>query len=315
MIFVKKIDKDLEPELDSWSMQISLEQAKAFCSVVDFGGYTPAAEQLHKSHSALIYLVKTLESQCNFVLFDRQGYRNTLTPLGRQIYLKCTELLQKSNELHNLCLALQEGWEPSLKIVYDGILPFAPFLQIYKDFRSANIPTVVQTHSNYLDEVETSFYGLGADIMISILPGKKNTLQSVFLKSFKSHLVAHKNHPIHKNSKKRWTLEELKSFYFLTIRGATYELGLNTREIEKTASFYLSDFSAKRSAILEEIGFGWLPEHLIVSELKNRTLIPIRWERESYHIVQPIMHISKTNSLGPAAQLAFEILDRALGGS
>jgi DNA-binding transcriptional LysR family regulator len=283
-------------------MQISLDQARAFCAVVDQGGYTQAAEKLHKSHSSLIYLIKIMEEQCGFSLFDRKAYRNQLTPAGKRIFSKCREILNQVHELDQLCTELKGDWEPSVKIVFDGILPFYPFLEIYKKFKTEKIPTVVQTYTDYLHDVESSFYKLNADIMISVLPVESKDLEVIYLPPLKNVLVAHKDHPIHKTSKK-WFVKDLHDFYFLTVRSSGQKLGLNTSDFEESASFYLSDFSFKKEAILKKTGFGWLPEHLIQSELKSKTLRPVYWERKSVHEIQPHILVNKKSFGGKAVSL------------
>lgn len=288
-------------------MEITLDQAKAFCYVVDCKGYARAAEKLHKSHSALIYLVESLEQQCGFSLFDRQQYRNKLSPAGERVYSKCNEILGKVSELQELCSQLNNSWEPSLKIILDGILPFNNFLQIHQIFRDKKIPTVIQTYTDYLEGVEETFDKLQADLMISILPLNRRDLKTVFLKPFNSYLVAHKDHPIHQRRTK-WSAEELNAFDFLTIRHSGQKLGLNTYEFEKTASFFLSNFSVKKEAILTGAGFGWLPQHLIESELQKKILLPVKWTRESVHKIQPILYINSSKNLGPSVQLIINSL-------
>lgn len=288
-------------------MDISLDQARAFCRTVDQGGYTQASQKLNKSHSALIYLVKSLEEQCGFSLFNRNAYRNTLTPSGQRVYLKCLELLTKVDELDLLCGQFKTGWEAKLKIVFDGILPFDPFLLLFKKFKTEKIPTIIQTYTEFLEGVETNFDHLNADIMISILQCESKKLKPLYLKPKKMFLVAHKDHAISQKNK-RWEFSELNEFDFLTIRGSGPKLGLNTGEFEKSASFFLSDFSVKKDAILKKSGFGWLPEHLIVKELKSKTLLPIKWERESYHVIQPILYMQNHKMSGPAAQVVIQSL-------
>jgi DNA-binding transcriptional LysR family regulator len=289
-------------------MNISIDQAKAFCSTVDQGGYTQAAQTLNKSHPALIYLIKTLEQQCGFELFNRKAYRNTLTASGRRVYLKCLEILAKVDELNLLCGQFNQGWEAHLKIIYDGILPFEPFLLLYKKFKSEKIPTIIQTYTDYLDDVEKNFNQLQADIMITILPIENKNLKPVYLKPKKMFLVTHKEHPLAKKNKK-WTSSEMDEFDFLTIRGSGPKLGLNTDEFEKSASFFLSDFSAKKEAILKKTGFGWLPEHLIEKELAAKTLLPIKWQRESLHVIQPILYMNNNKNVGPASTIILELLE------
>lgn len=283
-------------------MQITLDQAKAFCYVVDYKGYSKAAEKLHKSHSSLIYLVESLEQQCGFALFDREQYRNKLSASGERVYNKCTEILKKVNELQELCSQLNNNWEPSLKIILDGILPFNDFFHLHQLFRDKKIPTIIQTYTDYLEGIEETFDKLDADIMISIIPINRRDLKATYMKPFNSHLVAHKNHPIHQKNIK-WTSEDLMNFDFLTIRQSGERLGLSTSELDKTASFFLSNFLVKKEAILNQAGFGWLPHHLIEKELQKKILLPVKWERESIQKVQPIIYFKNRKSSGPAVDL------------
>ena len=226
---------------------------------------------------------------------------------GRRVYLKCSEILSKVVELETLCQQLGGNWESSIKIVFDGILPFQPFLEIYKIFKSEKIPTTVQTYADYLEDVEKTFLAQDADLMISVLPIQNKNLDSLELPKIKSFLVAHKDHAIHKTNK-HWSRQEMRAFNFLTVRGPVQKLGLNTNDFEESASFLLSDFSFKKEAISKKIGYGWLPEHLIELELKNKTLVPVRWERKSVHEIQPTIYINKKSQGGLALARVLEIL-------
>ncbi len=283
-------------------MSISLEQAKSFCAVVEKKGYAQAAEYLHKSHSALVYMIKSLENELNVQVFDRKKYRNQLTPTGQRVYQKCKEIIRQVEELEVLCAEFRDHWEASVKIVFDGVLSIHPFIEIYKEFKLLAIPTVVQTYTDYLQDVEKTFDQLKADMMISVAPIKNKSLVSFELDPIQIYLVAHKDHPLNKQNKK-WTLNELKQFYFLTVRGDVQLLGLNTSIFEESASFFLSDFSFKKEAILKKLGFGWLPEHLIINELKNKTLMPVKWDRRSESTMQPILYINKESMGGQSIQM------------
>jgi DNA-binding transcriptional LysR family regulator len=219
------------------------------------------------------------------------------------------EILAKVEELESLCGQINSDWEPTLRVVYDGILPFELFLNIYKTFKAEKVPTLIQTYVDYLTDVEKTSNSLKAEIMISVLPINDRGLHTVYLKPLKNYLVACKDHPIHQ-SKKTWSVEELKEFSFLTIRGSDQKLGLNTQEFEESASFFLSDFSFKKEAIMKNMGFGWLPEHMIEAELKSRLLLPVKWERKSSHEIQPILYMHKSVVSGRAAQQIVDILKK-----
>ena len=70
-------------------MEITIDQAKALDAVARRGTLQKAAQELRKGHSAVMYLLKGLESQLNLQLFDRKGYRNQLSPEGEIVLKHC----------------------------------------------------------------------------------------------------------------------------------------------------------------------------------------------------------------------------------
>lgn len=286
---------------------MTIDQARALVGVVEFGGYAKAAEKLGKSHSALVYLIRSLESYCGLKIFEPKAYRSTLTAEGKKVWFKCQEILAKVDELDQMCGLFSDKWEASLKIVLDGILPFDPFLKIYQDFRKTKVPTVVQTYTDFLQDVETTFVSMEADMLISILPIRASGVDTIELSPFRSLLVAHRDHPVHQSTK-RWRMEELHDFSFLTVRGSRSQLGLSTTEFEESASFFFSDFASKKVAIQKKVGFGWLPEQMIEAELRSRVLVPVKWERKSHHDIRPVLGVRRSSQGGHAAQLVIEAL-------
>lgn len=288
-------------------MNISLDQARCFCALVEKQSYQAAAKELHRSHSAIVYAINCFEEQTGLTLLNRKKYRSTLTPEGQRIYQQCRKLLESASQLEQVCTELTSGWEPKISLVYDGVLSSDPFLGIFEYFKQQKIPTTVSIFSEFLHGVEKSFSDLEADFMISILQPKQANLVTVALRPIKLWLVAHRDHPIH-DSKNAWTLSDLKQFTFFTVRGADRSLNLGTKELEEISTFHLADFSLKKTAILRGAGFGWLPEHLIIKEHKRGLLRPIKWEHPSLQELKPNLLYRKRAVTGRAGQLVLKLL-------
>jgi DNA-binding transcriptional LysR family regulator len=283
-------------------MNITLDQARCFCALIDFGSYQAAAKEMNKSHSAVVYSIRCFEQQSGLTLLNRSEYRTTLTPAGQRVYHQCRSLLAEATQLEQLCSDLSAGWEPSVRLVYDGVLSPEPFLQIFKYFKDEKIPTILDIYSDFLYGVEKSFAELDAQFMISILPAKQSGLQSVELTPVSNILVAHRDHELF-NQKHPWALNELKSFNFFTVRGADKSLNLGTKELEENSTFHLSDFSLKKVAILQGAGFGWLPQYLIQDELNQEILKPVQWEGSSFQELHPQLYYKKKIGIGRASQI------------
>jgi DNA-binding transcriptional LysR family regulator len=71
------------------------------------------------------------------------------------------------------------------------------------------------------------------------------------------------------------------------VRGSDPRLQLSTAELDRQSTVHLSDFHAKKDAIVEGLGFGWLPEWLIERELKRGELKPLAIGPGAVHTFHP----------------------------
>ncbi len=67
-------------------MNVTLRQLRAFVAVAQAGGFTPAAERLHVTQSALSVTIRGLEGELGLRLFDRTTRAVALTDAGREFY-------------------------------------------------------------------------------------------------------------------------------------------------------------------------------------------------------------------------------------
>ena len=77
-------------------MDVSLEQARSFCALVDHNGYSGAAKALHKSHSAIVYGINALEL---IKTFDSE-----ISSINNGMYS-----FQIDESLHNYCYSIKEA--------------------------------------------------------------------------------------------------------------------------------------------------------------------------------------------------------------
>ncbi|GGP19046.1 LysR family transcriptional regulator [Silvimonas iriomotensis] len=90
-------------------MNITLRQLRAFLAVAHHGGFTEAARELSLTQSALSLLVKDLETEIGFKLFDRTTRRVALSqpgaeflPAARQIFDDLQSAVRSASDLATL---------------------------------------------------------------------------------------------------------------------------------------------------------------------------------------------------------------------
>ncbi len=286
-------------------MRISLEEARTLDAVVRYGGFAKAAESLKKGHSAVVYSLKSLETQTGLKILDRSQYRTRLTEVGRRVWEECKTLLIAEKGLEHLCLDLSSGWEPYLRIVVDGIYPIEAVLEPIGKFSTIGVRTKTEVGVEFLSGVERAFNEQEAHFMISIVPPNDDSLLPVKLSLLGAYLVVRKDHPL-AQIKHPLNLDEMKGWPFLTVKGSDQGLSLSTVLLDQCSTVHLNDFHSKKTAILKGLGFGWLPKYLIKDELKSGKLIKIQWNGDSTYAFSPYLYYRGAQHLGRAAQLFLE---------
>ncbi|WP_224364331.1 LysR family transcriptional regulator [Hyalangium versicolor] len=291
-------------------MNLTLEQARALDALAAHGTFAAAAKTLRKGHTAVLYALRTLEEQTELVLLDRRGYRTRLTPAGERVLEHCRKLLAVERELEATCAEIRTGWEPTLRILFDGIFPAEPLLRVVKQLRAEGASTRFHVSAEFLTGVEAAFLRDEADLMVSLLPPTLPDLRSYKLPDLKAVLVAHRSHPL---ATQRGPLknEDLARHLLLTVHGSDPRLQLSTGALEGRSTVHLNDFAAKKTAILEGLGYGWLPEHLMARELRRGELKALKLTRGATHLFHPYLHHRSGVRPGRAASRVVQALTGA----
>lgn len=245
----------------------------------------------------MLYALKTLEEGLGFAVLDRSGYRTRLTAKGLRVLEGCRAMLAAEAALATTVTKLRAGWEPAVSVVFDGIVPIEPLLRAVGRLVKEKVPTKFEVRAEFLSGVEDAFVHSRADLMIAVLPPRARGLTAVALPPLQASLVVRADHPL---AKGRRDEQALRGDLLLTVRGSDPRLDLSTAGLEAQSTVMLNDFGSKRTAILAGIGYGWLPDPLIASELERRRLRRIRWTAPSIHQFRPRLY--HRGEPGPAAR-------------
>ena len=290
-------------------MNVTLDQARTLDAFAREGTLQAAAKALRKTHPAVVYALKQLETQTGLTLFDRSGYRTRLTPEGQAVLGHCRSMIDAATALETTCAILHSGWEPVLRVVFDAIVPLAPFLETVREVRAAKAPTRVMLSVDSLDGVEARFEAQQAQLMVTLLDVTSRPGQEVHaLPKIRARLVAHRSHPLARVA--HVTRDMLEEHVLLTVRGSHPALHMATAALDSQSTVHLSDFHAKKAAILEGLGFGWLPEWLAASELKKGELqvVPLTPASATVHVFAP--RLVTRGTLGHAGRALVRALRR-----
>ena len=292
---------------------ISLRQLQTLDAVVRGGSFQAGAKALHRSHPSVINLMRGLEEQIGFALFDRSGYRTRLTGAGEAFYKRSLRLLKEQGELKELAEFLKEGNEARLRIVIGDATPLNETLQILRGF--------ARQHPH-----------VQLDLDFENLSGPRERLLDG-----EADLIVHHVDP----SDSRFELQKISEVEIIPVVAPGFlefepdsdtryaALGPYTqciirdtaRHSEKDNYFILDgshcitvgDQQTKKAVIVQSMAWGHMPKFMIANELERGTLISIEgcWIKGS--VIDIVIARIASEHRSSTAQKLWDLFSRKAG--
>jgi DNA-binding transcriptional LysR family regulator len=243
---------------------MSLEQLAVLDAIEREGSFAAASRATHRSPTAVTYAVQGLEEALGLTLFDRSGHRAVLTDAGRLVLAEARQILDRTRALDRMVRLLREDWEPALGLVVDGAIPLQPVWDAVRSLANLGAPTRIRVHVEHLSGVQTRFLADPADVMVALDLVPDPSLATILMDPVVFFLVAHRDHPL--AGRVSVGRSDLASYVELRVadsgRSALDQPG--RLSLDSPHVIQVSDFSTKLQAIRAKVGFGWMPEHLLL---------------------------------------------------
>ena len=254
---------------------LTIHQLLCFDAVVAEGSFQAAAAKLNRTHPSVFTAVKNLEAQLDLTLFNRDGYRVTLTEAGRSFHVRARVFLAELGSLRNHAAQLAMGEESELAVVIGDITPLPETLELLRRFFAACPGTRLNLHFeaiagpwerlldgeadliiHHIDKSDTRFAFidlLGVQVIPVVAPG--------FLPFGITDAI---------------TPEQMRDHVQCVIRdSARHSPARDYFLIEGARQWTVSDQLMKKEIILQGMGWGHMPEYLVADELHDGRLLSI----------------------------------------
>lgn len=276
---------------------LTLDQLLVLDAIDRCASFADAARTLHRVPSAVSYAVRQAEDAAGFAIFDRSARKAVFTPEGRRLLDEGRILLTESRRLGELAAQLASGWEPELHVVVDGVLDIAPVLRAFPGFADPEVPTQLRVDVEYREGVVHRFRSESAALMLVIgfdAADDVDELEIYQLPELRMHLVAAPGSGQAPGTGLELAVRD--SSPGSAGQGRSFSGG---RDVA-----WLPDFHSKRVALLEGVGFGWLPQHLVQDDLAAGRLEPVDAEVATW-TYQPVVARRSALPLGRGAMRFF----------
>jgi DNA-binding transcriptional LysR family regulator len=266
--------------IDMATPRISLEQWKAFVSVVESGGYAQAADRIHKSQSTLSYAIQKMERLLRVKAFEIKGRKAELTDAGHILYVRGKALLEEAARLEQAAESLSAGWEAEIRLAVEVVFPTWLLLKSLAAFGDEHPQTRIELYETVLEgNVEALTEGR-ADIAIG--PSIPAGFVGEALMTVRFVLAAAPSHPLHQLGRPI-VPADLKPHRHLIIRD-TGSKRVRATNVIATQRWTVSNKATSIRAATMGLGFAWFPEDSIREELLGGQLkaLPMREGTERY---------------------------------
>jgi DNA-binding transcriptional LysR family regulator len=254
---------------------ITIQQLLCFDAVVSEGGFQAASEKLHRTHPTVFAAVKNLEAQLGLALFDREGYRVTLTEAGRSFHARLRVFLTEFGNLQNHAAQLAMGTETELRVVIGDLCPLPMVLGLLRRFFDDCPGTRLHLHFEAISGPWERLFDGKADLIVHHVDKSDPRLELIDLCTVRLIPVAARDFlrcPI----SRAITPEQMRDYVQCVIRDTARRSP--TRDyylVEGARSWTVSDQLMKKEIILQGMGWGHMPTFLIEEELREGLLLPI----------------------------------------
>jgi DNA-binding transcriptional LysR family regulator len=284
--------------------RITLDQWNALVTVVEAGGYAQASNRLHRTQSTVTYTIKKLEDLLGVKVFELQGRKAVLTPIGEVLYRRGRALVEEAGRLERATAELARGWEPEIRIAVDIIFPTWLLLECLDAFGREHPDTRIELTESVLGGTEEALTEGRADLAIGgVVPGG---FMGDPLMQVRFVCAAAPSHPLHQASR-ALGLDDLRQHRHLVVRDSGARRSRSGGWLNEKRWTVTNKATSIRAACMG-LGYAWYPEESIRAELDSGALapLPLAEGRERY-VTLYLVHADR-DTAGPGVLRLAEIL-------
>ncbi len=285
--------------------KVSLEQWRVLQAVVDHGGFAQAAAQLHRSQSSVSYTVAKMQEQIGMPLLQIEGRKAQLTAAGEVLLRRSRQLVGDAIEMEAMANNLEQGWEPEVRLVVDVAFPTTQLMQALKQFVPLSRGSRVQLNEVVLSGADEALLERRADLVIGSQVPQGFLGDALINVEFIA--VADPEHPLHQFDR-QLTNEDLRREIQVVIRDSGLHFKRDLGWLGSAHRWTVTSIDKAVEAILNGLGFGWVPLHQVQDYLEQGRLkaLPLR-EGQRRHASLYII-FGNQERVGPATQMLAKII-------
>ncbi len=290
---------------------LSLHSLACLDAVASEGGFQAAAARMHRTHSAVFAAIRQLEARAGVALLDRSGYRVTLTEAGRAFHQRARRVLAECDTLLELTGQLRRGEETDLRVVVGDLTPVASVLPMLKRFFASFPQTRLHLQFETLGGPQERLFAGEADLIVHHADPADPRLERAKLMSVTLVPVAAPGFlpfPLTRNL----SPASMKDLVQCILRDSATQPGASYHVIPDAHSWTVADQQTKKDLILNGMGWGHMPLHLVERELRSGRLLSLEGRHFKRTRLDIVAARRRDRPAGPVAERLWGLLNTGL---
>lgn len=283
---------------------ITIDKIECFQAVSEEGSFQKASEKLNKAKSAVMYSIKNLEDQLGFPLLDRSSYRSKITPQGEAFLFRSQKILENMTELHEYCHQIASEVEMKLTISASGLFDMSLLYPVIKNAMREFPSTEILLEKEILSG-ERMLQREMVDLAIFENLHNKREIDHKRIGKVKLVLVISSDHPFLQQPIEKQTKAELYKYPQIVQRSTITDDDHNVGVHQKSLRWKVTDTPSKKDIIVNGMGWGRLPAHIVDHEIRSGKLTHLSRMKDDDE-VEMFLCKRKNTFFGKVAQLIWD---------
>lgn len=258
---------------------VTIEQLRTLRAVASEGSFSAAARKLGRVQAAVSQAIDRLEAQLGLRLFDRSGRVPRLTQHGEAVVAAAAQIEGGVEALDELVASLKRGAETTLRIVVDVLFPTDSLVAFAKEFGVAHPSIELVLFTEVLSAVtahvreKRSTWGIAVeDADMTDLERRAIADVRLVPVAAPAHALAQRGGPIDAAGLSNAVQIVLGEHRHEAERGSDDHGVLSPR------TWRVVDLATKHALIVNGLGWGHMPEHVVRDDLRAGRLVALELE-------------------------------------
>jgi DNA-binding transcriptional LysR family regulator len=253
-------------------MDTTLDAWEILQTVVQLGGFAPAAKKLNRSQSTISYAIGRLQEQLGVRLFEIQGRKAQLTEVGRVLLADVEPHLAGFQQLEQRAHLMASGSASEVRLSVDSIFPDDRLFVALASF-SRSFPHVrPKLRQGTFLSADSEFSLHNAQLCVTGLMSRELFVKPILVIGMIA--VAQCEHPLH-SIRRRLSRSDLLQHILVTIEGAASGSLKQQPRIPTQRVLPVGTIESAIAAVRSGLCFGWLPKYRIQTELDRGDFVAL----------------------------------------